>query len=188
MWPPPSVFPGFLKTNTKDFYVQKQTNKKRTIWSRSDRYTKTCSQPPPQPPSSPTLSSKPIHAILVLLLTSGPTPSALMSRASASHCDFCLPSFILDLAVTAAAETRRVMWWPWQGGDAMKCQGGESMPCTRCTWVTGRHIWKVVTIQHTMKEIQDRTARWGENECLRDIRGFLRTFCVWIFVYCRRIN
>lgn len=39
-----------------------------------------------------------------------------------------------------------------------------------------------------MKEIENRAARRGENECLRDIRGFLRTFCVWIFVYCRRIN
>lgn len=113
MWPLPSVFPGFLKTNTKNFYVQKNKQEQNyliLIWSIHQDLL-----PVPPPPQSPTLSSKPIHAILVLLLTSGPTPSALMSRASASHCDFCLPSFILDLAVTAAAETRRVMWWPWQG-------------------------------------------------------------------------
>lgn len=69
-----------FKANTKDYLL--------TIWSTSDRYTKIC-----HPPHTK-LEADPCNT--VLFLTSGPAPSALMSRAPASHCDFCLLPFILD--------------------------------------------------------------------------------------------
>nr|XP_020467041.1 uncharacterized protein LOC109966517 [Monopterus albus] len=48
------------------------------------------------------LSSKSTHAIQACCSPLGIIPSALMSRAPASHCDFCLLPFILDPSVIAA--------------------------------------------------------------------------------------
>lgn len=77
---------------------------------------------------------------------------------------------------------------------------GDMMPCTRCVWVTGRHNdariqWplflkryiyifeRLWTIQHTVKETEVRTARRGENECLRDIRVFFWEHFVCEYLY-----
>lgn len=82
------------------------------------------SSPPPQPHTK--LEADPCNT--VVFLTSGPAPSALMSRAPASHCDFCLsppPAFIL--AVTAAMSRNGRVSGDVMGGGALyaRCVRGN---------------------------------------------------------------
>lgn len=50
------------------------------------------------------------------------------------------------------------------------------------------HVRGCRAMERAMKGMQDRAARWGGSECLRGMWGFENILCVWIFVYCRRIN
>lgn len=150
----------------------------------------------------PTLKLEADPCNTVLFLTSGPAPSALMSRAPASHCDFlpsslhpgpgchCCNLNLTDHVTTVTRATRR------------KCQEG-----TQCRerdvrgWQEDTMTWGSSGLCFYRKYLEgcgntahnegNRRQNWKtsrKNECLWDIRGFLRTFCVWIFVYCRRIN